>query len=473
MGMSRDDYPVDDFRRQLPAWIEQSGLGLRAIEKLSGVMRRTIRQVVRGERPCSRPARIVLMALCGVPEAVQAQYLPKSRIPSLEPDPFLLDLSPSYHLPLQFGLNLHIHGMYAQAQQEFLRVVQAAGSDLVLMADAAGRLAWLFSEKDDFKHALHWVNTSIDWIETHVASPLDEIICSLHPGAHLPLISRSDTASQILDRALHLKSKILLNGILYARSQQYRIERSTDLEAATDRAFAQSRVFTEYLQNPKNLGDVLRWEAVREAVKFVPDLDAAKKLLEGSRETCVPGGLGDAYVTRNSGIAYWQADQPKRAREMLRNAVAQLSSFANPRALALTLHSLSNFILEREVVDQDRARRYVLAAAALHPYGIILSDCRQQVEFGGRRNAQRDIEDLLAEKEPFHSVGPVMKRLAQGRPNNPPLSPGPPRRPGPPRTADQLIQQNLSCVSGEVGTVMDEICGRKPNTDLEQGQRLM
>jgi hypothetical protein len=81
----------------------------------------------------------------------------------------------------------------------------------------------------------------------------------------------------------------------------------------------------------------------------------------------------------------------------------------------------------------QEARRYALSAAAFHPYGYVLENCKGQIQISSRRDVNQDVDDILAGRPPFQVVQQVFERLTEGTSS----------------TSTELIRRNLSRVVSE------------------------
>ena len=128
----------------------------------------------------------------------------------------------------------------------------------------------------------------------------------------------------------------------------------------------------ERLQHSIQLGHDYRWKAVFEVARSQPDVNESDMLLAASLQKFVPGGLGEAYAIRNSGIVSWLTRCRADARKSLKDAEERFSEFADPHALALNFFIRRRLVSQSSFSDRRLAMRLALAAVALHPYGAML-----------------------------------------------------------------------------------------------------
>lgn len=424
-GRPSDDYPREEFLKLVLNRRDFLGLSLAALAELARVNRGTLSQVLRGQRPCGKADRAALIHALGLGDDVQEHFLASPH--SESPKPKLIPIDPSIypHRQLDNGLLLLGRAIYPEAHTEFINVYRPAAGrlDYVLQADAAFRLAWVYFEIGAVEDSLKWVAKSISLIETHVRTPLVEIIDSIQPRSSSALCTLNDEASLVLSRALHLHCKILVERIVYNQELHLRTE--------ADKAFRYSLAFDEHLQISEQLGHDLRWKAVLLASGIDPLTKEALDLLARSCEMFPRKSLGAAYVSRDKGVVDWLTERFSSARNSLLESVDGLASFADARALGPAFCALSKVILQSG--DARRlARRYALAGGVLHPYAFSLSNAREHLQGVSEKGLRRDIDDLLCGNKPFDVLKPVFSKLCDSSPQN----------------ADQRIAKNLSRVLG-------------------------
>jgi len=256
-----------------------------------------------------------------------------------------------------------------------------------------------------------------------LGASLDEIIESVRPGSNSALCGFNEDASHVLSRALHLRCKTLVARIL--------INQELQLLRDAETAFAHSLALDEHLQVSAQLGHDLLWKALLLASRFEPLTKEAERHLSRSREIFPNSSLGSAYERRDRGIVYLLSEQYPAARKSLLESVDQLSSFADARALGPAFVALSKVVLQGGA-DRRLARRYALAAAALHPHGLSLKNAREHLQGVSEQGVRRDIDNLLSGDKPFDVLKPVLSRLTDSSLQN----------------VDQRIAKNLSRVLG-------------------------
>lgn len=410
-GRPSDGYAREEFRELVVNRREFLGLSLAALAELARVNRGTLSQVLNGRRPCGKIDRAALIRALGLGKDAEEQYLATSPIHAGKSDLILLDPHTSSHPPLDQGQRHLICAMYPDANREFIDVYRSAASnaDLVLQADAAARLAWMYFEMGVIEDSIKWISKCVRLIEKYVGAPLDEIIESVRPGAHSAIFTITEEASHVLSRALHLRCKLLVEKITYY--QEFELRREADI------AFSQSLTLDEHLQIPAQLGHDLRWKAVMIASGVERSGKDADKLISASREKSHRGSLGRAYVLRDEGIVCWQTERYTRARNSLLESVDALSSFADSRALGPAFCALSQ-VISQGGGDLRVARRYALAGGVLHPHSFVLANAKRQFQGVSEAGLRRDINDLFEGTRPFDVLSPVMSRLTNGPSKN-------------------------------------------------------
>ena len=407
-GRPRDEYPNGEFRGTVLGNLAQRSISLRGLETLSGVNRGTLSAVLHGKRPCGRQDRAAIMHALGFGSDVQARFLPAGSAATGECDRILLDGRLSAHPQLQRGLLLMSRAQFADAYQEFKNVydVAAAGTDKILQADAAGRLAWFHGELEQFRDARRWAHVSVGLLETYIGLHADQII-----DAMSTLQSRSgarERSAYVLSRALRVHSKVLAVRIVHHLEFAW-------LPEARE-IFRQSLRLDESLQIPE-LGHDFRWKAVALSAEDGSQLKDVEALLSASRERLAPGSPGEACLIREQGIIRWQKNRLAKAADFLWDAKEKLAFFADARALGPTFCILSKIIVQ-DSGDSRQARRYALVSASLHPYGYVLEHCTDQMRKASPVERLQDFDDLLAGQKPFDIVHQVMARVAEGSPNS-------------------------------------------------------
>ncbi|HEY1757667.1 MAG TPA: hypothetical protein VGG72_20005 [Bryobacteraceae bacterium] len=421
-GRPRDEYPNADFRGAVLATLAERSLGLRALESLSGVNRGTLSGVLHGKRPCGRQDRAAIMHALGFGPEVQSRFLPAGSAAAGECDRVLLDGRLSAHPQLQRGLVLMSRAQFSEAYREFRNVfdTSAPGTDKLLQADAAGRLAWFHGELEQFRDARRWAGVSVGLLEAYLGLNADQIIDAVNTS--LTPSGACGKAAYVLSRALRVHSKVLAVRIVHHLE-------FTWLPEARE-AFRQSLRLDERLQIPE-LGHDFRWKAVALSAQDRSQVRDVESLLSASRERLASGSPGEACLVREQGIIRWQKNRLAKAADLLWDAKEKLTYFADARALGPTFCVLSKVIVQ-DGGDFRKARRYALIAAALHPHGYVLDHCGDQLRKSPAVERQRDLDDLLAGQEPFDLVHQVMARVAQGSPN----------------TGEQLIERSLGRIRG-------------------------
>jgi hypothetical protein len=283
----------------------------------------------------------------------------------------------------------------------------------MLQADAAARLAWVRYEMALYDQAGTWATKSVHLLEQHVGKPLGEILQSLQHGSRSALISMGDRVSAVLSLALHIKTKAMIERVLYYDVPDP-ILASRDALAQSD----QSIQLDEYLQLRGQLGHDMLWQAALLVAGIEPRREQSESLLTRSSGNFARGSLGEAYLARDWGIVCWRTDRLRRAQDSLWKAAYQLCDFADARALGPTFYILNKAVLEGPAATAKNCRdalRYALAGAALHPYGFVLKGGLERVQDSNTtsEDLRRSIEELRSGKKPFDLVHRVIRMLAR------------------------------------------------------------
>jgi hypothetical protein len=275
----------------------------------------------------------------------------------------------------------------------------------VRAADAAEVMAWLELEvmERDNTRALKWVTTSIDFIEKHVGTRLEKILASVKSGSWSAEVSAGDEVTPILSKVLHIRSKLLVERVVYYAESRHR--------AIAEAAFAQSLTLDGYRQSPGQFGHDFRWQA-RMLASDRAGRPAAERLIADGFDHFERGSSGEALVARDRGFVFWQTGQPAQARNAIGKAIDLLAAHADARALGPAFYVLSKAAGEADRLDE--ARRFALAAVAFHPFGYVLENSKAHVQISDRRAVDHDIDDLLSGRPPFQTVHQVVTRLSEG-----------------------------------------------------------
>jgi len=314
--------------------------------------------------------------------------------------------------PLVEAVQLLVRGFYSDAYRELRRKFGDAvkGDDLILQADAAARMAWLFLEIGDFVKAEPWAQRSIVTSAKVIGLPVAGIIQSAAPVNARSSSSKTAIASRILSDAMHLRSQIFVSKMLYLEEWEP--------ERAARSSLEQSLALDRRLDLPEPVGNDLGWKAVMEITAKQPELKSALRLLDECAGKFARGGLYEAHLLKTNGIIYLRSRRPVHGRNLLIDAKERLSSFADSRGLALNLYLLGDFF-SLHSNDRKQPLRHFLAAGALHPYGFLLDRCRTEARSARRAELQREIDDLLSGKGNYAPVHQMMKALAQHSPHTP------------------------------------------------------
>lgn len=210
----RNDYDREEFakilrQRSRDLGITITGLGKRSLvlrprdNRLVPINKGTINGIISGGRHATLEERTAIMRTLKFGSDVVLRFAGSSQENrSLEPE-----LITSYNfprLPLLAGVTLLVRGFYSEAYQEFKRIHDTSekNGQSILQADAAARIAWLFSELGEFNKAKASALKSISVISKFLDANVREIIASATPFR--PDGNKSRDAFRILSDALHL-----------------------------------------------------------------------------------------------------------------------------------------------------------------------------------------------------------------------------------------------------------------------------
>jgi transcriptional regulator with XRE-family HTH domain len=386
------------------------GYSVAALAKLSGVNRGTLSEFFNGRRNgFGYNDRLRLIRTFNLGPEAEGRFLDEEHRRIAKSPLILLDPPTSPHPPLEKGQQFLICASYTEAMREFEAVYDIAHQqrDYVLQADAAARTAWVLYEKGLYRDALLRVSDGIKLLATHTGATFDQIMDSIRPSSYSALCSLNEEASHVLSRLLQIRYKCYIERVVYCGR--------VDLRQKATEAVEQSAALDRHLQLPAAIGHDLRWQAVLTISGFNPQTDRAKRLLTESQEKFAGNGLGVAYLARDRGIFSWQTEHYAKAHGSLADAIDQLASFADSRALGPAFCVRTKVALETGA-DAGTIRRYALAGAALHPYGFVLDNARECIKGADERGLRRDIDELLSGAKQFEKIAPVLSRLTDGSP---------------------------------------------------------
>jgi len=386
------------------------GLTVTALSKTSKVNRGTLSEFFSGRRNgFGYEDRLKLLREYPSdfgPDA-EEKFLDSKHRRALRSALILLDPPTSPHPPLEMGQRFLICASYPEAMREFQAVYDVAGQqrNYVLQADAAARMAWAWFEQGLYRDALLRVGDGIRLITMHTGATFNQIMDSIRPGSQSSLCPLNEEASHVLSRLLQIRYKSFIESVVYLGAEKYRAKAMETVE--------QSVALDRHLRLSAAIGHDLRWQAVLAISGFDPQTDRAERLLAESQEKFAGNGLGMAYLARDRGIFNWQTEHYAKAHGSLVDAIDQLTSFSDSRALGPAFRVRSEVALETGA-DTGTIRRYALAGAALHPYGFVLANAHKYIWMADQRGLRRDIDDLMSGAKQFEKLTPILSRLTDG-----------------------------------------------------------
>jgi tetratricopeptide (TPR) repeat protein len=403
---------AEEFRSLVLNRRELFGYSIVALAKISGVNRGALSEFFSGKRNgFGYDDRLKLIRAFELGPDVEERFLDKTQHRAPKSPLILLDPPTSPHPPLNQGQRFLICASYAEAIREFESVFRlaAAQQDYALQADAAARIAWALFEQAEYTTSREWVRRGIGLIAKRVGASFGQIMDSIRPGSQSSLCPLNEETSHVLSRLLQIEYKIFIENVVYFESE--------DLRQKAVQTVEQSILLDRHLQLSVAVGHDLRWKAVLAISSFDQQADKAARLLAESKENFASNGLGAAYLARDSGIFNWQTEHYAKADGSLADAIQQLASFADSRALGPAFCVRSRVALETGA-DAGSIRRYALAGAVLHPYGFVLSNARKCIKGADGRGLRHDIDDLLSGHKLFVILNPVLSRLTDGLPGS-------------------------------------------------------
>jgi tetratricopeptide (TPR) repeat protein len=430
LGRPPSDYPREIFAKYLREEMRRLGLSLGALARGTDMRKGDLSGILRSLRACPKSGRERLL---GFVKAPAEKYTEFRCCPSTEPpEPTLvwpvidlttmpryseyddkrpfLDASSCPHPRLHQGVRFLARGFYGEAHEEFTQIFQAAKDDrdYVLQADTATCLAWLYCDTGQFTESLKAAALSIDVIERHIVGA--RLRDAIHLGRDFFYVGLTPDrpAVYILCRAYYIRYRLLLDRMLSSHDSPVR--HHPIYNANADFSIVAYDALRDFA--PAFYGHSHRCAAVLHAARHNAKL--VENLLLDCENYFDQRSLEAAYITRDRGISYWLLDRPTKARDWLEKARHDLAYFANVNGLAVALHFVSKTI-NTQAGDTREARRYALAAVALHPYSFIADHCQAQLKKVEHSARWREVDCLVAGKEePYDMVHKVMARLARG-----------------------------------------------------------
>jgi hypothetical protein len=423
-GRPRDNHPSDEFLAAILTEMEANGISQTALAdrslicrkgKLVPVNRGTTSRFIRGTIPVPADIRSAYMDTVGMPAEQRARFEHSGSPANIGPKPMLIADYSYPQLPSMLrGKTLLHEGFYYDAAREFGRIFRTAEreGDLLLQADSAGRAALVHLEIGNFEEAISWANRSSRSCSQYVGVPLGEIIHTATPLLAAP--SGDALAARILSDTLHNHCQVLVRQMIYCGRPESEPIARLGLERALE--------LDRRLGLAQPAGNDLRCQAVLEISKQSPDPKSAFRLIDECQQNFASGGLFEAHLVKTRAIVQLLGGQTAHGRDWLIQAEEMLRSFPDARGLAMTMFLLSQAILQSSpgmTTKRREALRRILAAAALHPYRIVLDRCQEQARHVNRRELQREMDDLIAGKGYYAAVHRMMAWLAEGSAHQP------------------------------------------------------
>lgn len=275
-------------------------------------------------------------------------------------------------------------------------------------ADAAWRLAWVAYLRGEYKTALKYSEKAITCVENIEGVYLEKIIAD---GSSSWLSREKKAAVTILYEALHVGYKAYVSFALFNPEE-------AQLIASTNQQKPQmcSKLAMSLDDSGPRLGYTKLWQATLWAGdQSHRRINEAYDLLLGSRRDFRTDSLGEAHWTRVMGLFHCFAEHRREAEKFLHEAAERFADFPDARSLGSTLNLLSRAASKTEV---RTAVTYGLAAAAVHPYGLVVKDLFGLTD--GRGIEEKRLERFRRElwksrEEPFRLVSRVAQGTVRGK----------------------------------------------------------
>ena len=317
---------------------------------------------------------------------------------------FVEHYSPAASADLERGLAHLLRAEYEHAERQFKDLYWSPqwAQALDIRAEAAAYMAWVDFERGYPEACENWITAAIRLVQRHFGATLPEILNSMKHGSHSAVSSPTENAILVLWSALHIRSKLLVERIVYRGEIR--------LQEKARETFNYLQAFDGCLGHPLIIGHNQRWLAVFLAAKIDSDNKEIKRSLAKSYEMFPRAGLEDAYLTRDKGVVYWQSGQLVQARNHLEMGLSGLAHFDDLRAMGPALCALGR-VTQQMLGPAERARRYALAGGAIHPYFFVIRIAQNEYESVSHKGRQKDMDDLLSGAYPFREVKAVMERI--------------------------------------------------------------
>jgi hypothetical protein len=276
---------------------------------------------------------------------------------------------------LEIARGLRASSRFSESRTILLNLLRDAcvSKNRTLQLELAGDLSWLEYEQGFYDQALAWYKYAAEVLKSHTGFSIEEIVKSLRVKGQSSLLSAADQTARILSHILHIRRKILIERAVYAGNGVERFAQEGFVEAW--QAVQDGAELDKFLNLDRTRAHNDLWISILLVNgREIRDRQAERNL-EEARSIFPRGGLGDLYLGRARGIFYCRTGEEGLARERLLEAAVGFPSFADARALGPTFYWLSQ--VEQQgcsgTYEQrlQRALRYALAGAAVHPYGFV------------------------------------------------------------------------------------------------------
>lgn len=418
-GRPSDNHPRDEFLAVMLTQMKAMGISQTALADRSFVWRDgrvvpvnrgTISKFIHGKIPLPPDVRSACMDTVDMPKELRPRFEGGPSSSSHGPRPMLItDYSyPQQPAMIQARTLLH-EGFYYRAAREFSRVFHSAETEgnLLLQADSAGRAALVHLEIGNFKEAAAWARRSSANCSEYVGAQLGEIVHTATPFSEAP--SGEALAARILSDTLHNYCQVFVRKMLYCGK--------TQLEQAARLGLRRTLELDRRLGLAQPTGNDIRCLAVLEVAGETPNLKAAIRLIDQCKQNFARGGLFEAHLVKTRAIVQLLAGETAHGRDRLIEAGEMLRLFPDARGLAMTKYLLSAAILQtssNKATKRREALPQIIAAAALHPYGLVVDRCREQARYANHRDVQGEIDDLIAGNRDYAPVHRMLAWLAEG-----------------------------------------------------------
>lgn len=391
----KNDYPREEFIANVQEDMRRKRITQTSLAKQAAVNKGTLSDIFSGDRPASVRDRFAIARFLGW-EAERIKKFCGHLDLDRGPRPHLDDVYDYSQRPeLVAARALRPLGFYESAALEAKRAFDVGRDrgDILLGADAAGRMAVVHLEIGNFQQAVRWSEISIQKCCQSVGLSIAEILLAAGPCPTRP--TGDFLALRILSDSLHNYCQAFVRQILYFGN--------SELERRARQCLTCAVELDRRMGLSQPLGNNLRCRAVLEAATNSGNRQLSVRLIDEANDNFPSGGFFQAHSIKTRGIIHLATGRLAHGRDNLLEAEKMLQGFTDLRGLALTMYMTSDAILRTDG-DHRQALRHMLAATVLHPHTFVLDRCRMQARAANRRELQTELDNLVAGKGNYASV---------------------------------------------------------------------